>query len=86
VSSDPEPREIVQPGEYSYVSSPYVEAIASVAPDETVVVHTEDAFTGRIQARGSAEPGPGRAPEPADRTDYVEGAGRGDTLADGTGS
>ena len=82
MSSDSGPREIVQPGEYSYVFSPYLEPIASVAPGETVVVYTEDAFTGRIQG---PEDLPSRVLDerlnPQTGPIYVEGAEPGDTLA-----
>ena len=40
--------EIRQPGSYSYVFSPYPEPVATVDPGQTVAIHTEDAFEGRI--------------------------------------
>jgi acetamidase/formamidase len=75
------PREITQPGEYSYVFSRNAEPIATVAPGETVSIYTEDAFTGRIT-------GPADLPSvtldgrlnPQTGPLYVEGAEPGDTL------
>ena len=41
-------REIRQPEPYSYVFSPYLAPIATVAPGETVALHTIDAFANQI--------------------------------------
>jgi acetamidase/formamidase len=82
VSDALEVREIVQTGEYSYVFSPYLAPIASVRPGETVAVHTEDAFTGRIRG---PEDLPSRVLDerlnPQTGPLYIEGAEPGDTLA-----
>jgi acetamidase/formamidase len=77
----PMPREITQPGDYSYVFSRELPPIATVTPGETVTVHTEDAFTGRI--RGPADlPSVvlDRRLNPQTGPLYVEGAEPGDTL------
>jgi len=75
-------REIVQPGDYSYVFSRDVAPITSVLPGETVAVYTEDAFTGRIRG---PEDLPSRVLDnrlnPQTGPIYVEGAEPGDTLA-----
>ncbi len=82
MSDGPQVREIVQTGEYSYVFSPYLAPIASVVPGETVVLYTEDAFTGRIRG---PEDLPSRVLDerlnPQTGPIYVEGAEPGDTLA-----
>lgn len=82
MSDGPQVREIVQTGEYSYVFSPYVAPIASVVPGETVVLYTEDAFTGRIRG---PEDLPSRVLDerlnPQTGPIYIEGADPGDTLA-----
>lgn len=82
MSDGPQVREIVQTGEYSYVFSPYVAPIASVVPGETVVLYTEDAFTGRIRG---PEDLPSRVLDerlnPQTGPIYIEGAEPGDTLA-----
>jgi amidase len=75
-------REITQTGEYSYVFSRDVPPIATVAPGETVVVYTEDAFTGRIRG---PEDLPSRVLDdrinPQTGPIYIDGAEPGDTLA-----
>ncbi|MGB0091092.1 MAG: acetamidase/formamidase family protein [Solirubrobacteraceae bacterium] len=75
-------RELRQEGPYHYVFSPYAEPIASVVPGETVAVHTEDAFEGRITTEEdlpSRVLGPNLNPQTGPI--YVEGAEPGDTLA-----
>jgi len=47
--------EIRQPGSYSYVFSPYPEPVATVDPGQTVAIHTEDAFEGRITTEGDSD-------------------------------
>ena len=75
-------REIRQEGSYHYVFSPYPDPIATVAPGETVAIHTEDAFEGRITTE---EDLPSRVLgsylNPQTGPIYVEGAEPGDTLA-----
>jgi amidase len=75
-------REIRQEGSYHYVFSPYPDPIATVAPGETVAIHTEDAFEGRIT---SEEDLPSRVLgsylNPQTGPIYVEGAAPGDTLS-----
>ncbi len=75
-------REIRQEGSYQYVFSPYPDPIATVAPGETVAIHTEDAFEGRITTE---EDLPSRVLgsylNPQTGPIYVEGAEPGDTLA-----
>ena len=75
-------REIRQEGSYHYVFSPYPDPIATVAPGETVAIHTEDAFEGRITTE---EDLPSRVLgsylNPQTGPIYVDGAEPGDTLA-----
>ena len=75
-------REIHQPGSYSYVFSPYREAVAHVAPGETVVVFTKDAFEDRI-TKADDVPSEilGSYLNPQTGPIYVDGAEPGDTLA-----
>lgn len=76
-----QPREIEQPGEYQYVFGPYAEPIASVAPGETVVIHTIDAMGNRLtseEQRPSDLLGPYLNPQTGPL--YIEGAEPGDTL------
>lgn len=74
--------ELHQPGDYSYVFSPYLEPVARIVPGETVVVYTQDAFTGRIQGPNDL---PSRVLDnrlnPQTGPIYIEGAAPGDTLA-----
>ena len=75
-------RAIHQTGPYQYVFSPYPEPIATVDPGETVAVHTEDAFEGRISSEDDL---PSRVLgaylNPQTGPIYVNGAEPGDTLA-----
>jgi amidase len=75
-------REIHQEGAYHYVFSPYVEPLTTVSPGETVAIHTQDAFEGRIT---SPDDVPSRVLgaylNPQTGPLYIEGAQPGDTLA-----
>ena len=75
-------REIRQEGSYHYVFSPYPDPVATVAPGETVAIHTEDAFEGRITTEDDL---PSRVLgsylNPQTGPIYIEGAQPGDTLA-----
>lgn len=75
-------REIKQVGPYQYVFSPYAEPIATVPPGESVAIHTEDAFEGRIASEDDL---PSRVLgsylNPQTGPIVVEGAQPGDTLA-----
>jgi amidase len=75
-------REIHQEGSYHYVFSPYLEPIATIQPGETVAVHTEDAFEGRIQTPDDLPSKVlGSHLNPQTGPLYIEGAEPGDTLA-----
>jgi len=75
-------REIRQEGSYHYVFSPYPDPIATVAPGETVAIHTEDAFEGRIATEEDLPSKVlGSYLNPQTGPIYVEGAEPGDTLA-----
>ena len=75
-------RDVTQPGAYQYVFSPYPKPIATVAPGETVVIHTEDAFEGRITTDADLPSKVlGSYLNPQTGPIYVEGAEPGDTLA-----
>jgi len=75
-------REIHQTGPYQYVFSPYPKPIATVDSGETVAVHTQDAFEGRITGE---EDLPSRVLgsylNPQTGPIYVNDAEPGDTLA-----
>jgi len=75
-------QEIHQPGPYSYAFSRYVDPVAHVQPGETVVMYTEDAFTGKI-TKVTDVPSVVKGPYPNPQTGpiYVDGAEVGDTLA-----
>ena len=74
----------IKPDSYSYVFSPYREAVARVSPGDRVTIHTDDAFESRIKSK---EDIPSRALatakflNPQTGPVYVEGAEPGDTLA-----
>ena len=74
----------VRPQSYSYVFSPYRDPIARVRPGQRVVVHTNDAFEGRITSTRDI---PSQALHgakflnPQTGPIHVEGAEPGDTLA-----
>lgn len=74
-------REIRQPGEYQYTFGPYAEPIATVRLGESVIMHTEDAFGGKLVSEDqspSSVLGPYLNPQTGPV--YVEGAEPGDTL------
>jgi amidase len=74
--------EIRQPGSYSYVFSPYPEPVATVDPGQTVAIHTEDAFEGRITTEDDLPSKVlGSYLNPQTGPIYVNGAEPGDTLA-----
>jgi amidase len=74
----------VRPETYSYVFSPYRDPIARVMPGQRVLIHTNDAFEGRIT---STDDLPSQALKgakflnPQTGPIYVDGAEPGDTLA-----
>lgn len=74
-------KEIIQPGQHSYVFSRYLEPIATVQPGETVVIHTKDAFENRI-AKETDVPSEilGDYLNPQTGPIYIAGAEPGDTL------
>jgi acetamidase/formamidase len=74
-------REIRQPGDYQYVMGPFAEPITRVAPGETVVVHTIDAFGNQL-VREDQKPSSILGPylNPQTGPIYIEGAEPGDTL------
>jgi amidase len=73
----------VRPTTYSYVFSPYRKPVAHVKPGDRVVIHTNDAFEGRIT---DARAVPSKALEgakflnPQTGPIYIEGVEPGDTL------
>jgi acetamidase/formamidase len=69
-------------GEYCYTISPNNKPRLTVDPGEEVVVETEDAFSGQIRKNGdrrNLQSVP--YPNPQSGPIYVNGAGKGDTLA-----
>ncbi len=74
-------REIRQPGEYQYVFGPFAEPIATVKPGETVIIHTIDAFGGKLMSEDQ-QPSSILSPylNPQTGPIYVAGAEPGDTL------
>jgi acetamidase/formamidase len=74
-------REIKQPGKYSYVYSKYLEPIATVKPEEEVVIYTKDAFENRITKETDLPSKVlGEYVNPQTGPIYIEGAEIGDTL------
>ncbi len=74
-------RNIEQPAEYQYTFGPYAEPIAAVALGESVTIHTEDAFGGKLTDEHqppSSVLGPYLNPQTGPI--YVEGVQPGDTL------
>lgn len=69
-------------GEYCYVLGPYRQPVLRVAPGDTVVVETEDAFESRIQSPDDRPSQILTVPylNPQSGPIYVEGAAKGDTL------
>ncbi len=74
----------IKPDSYSYVFSPYREAIARVNPGDWVTIHTNDAFESRIKSEEdlpSSALATAKFLNPQTGPVYVEGAEPGDTLA-----
>ena len=74
-------REIKQPDKYSYVYSRYLEPIAKVKINETVVIYTADAFENKITSENDLPSKVlGEYVNPQTGPIYIEGAEAGDTL------
>lgn len=74
-------KQIIQPGEHSYVFSKYLEPIAYVKPGEIVEIFTKDAFENRITSEQDVPSEIlGDYLNPQTGPIYVEGAEPGDTL------
>ncbi len=77
----PAPRLIRQPGPHPYVLGPYADPIASVAPGETVTIHTADCFGGRLTSEDQVPSQVlGEHLNPVTGPIWIEGAEPGDTL------
>ena len=70
-------------GEYCYTIGPYQEPRLTVAPGETIVVETEDAFGGKVTSESDLPSQVLELPfvNPVVGPIYVEGAAKGDVLA-----
>ncbi|MCX5839581.1 MAG: acetamidase/formamidase family protein [Deltaproteobacteria bacterium] len=74
----------VRPGNYSYAFSSYLEPVVKVKPGDRVIIHTEDAFEGRIKSKSdlpSKVLADAKFLNPLSGPIYVEGAQPNDTLS-----
>ena len=74
-------KEIVQPGNYSYLFSRYLEPIAHVEPGETVSIFTKDAFENELTEDMLPSQLKNKYANPLTGPVFINGAGPGDTLS-----